>query len=127
MRKSGGKRKNICAADKTADILKTLNKKERDLFVSDLAQKDGKVAHIMASCFKDWADVLVLSEGKLKQLLKYIDKKVYKTLKADAEKMEGGYYFFVTDLTGKYWYAQTYAQHLVNCDKAWAVNASLKK
>ena len=45
----------------------------------------------------------------------------------DEEKMEGGYYFFVTDLTGKYYYSKTYGEHLVNVDKAWAVNASLNK
>ena len=49
------------------------------------------------------------------------------TLWPDEQFMADDYYFFVTDLTGKYWYAQTYAQHLVNCDKAWSVNASLKK
>ena len=48
-------------------------------------------------------------------------------LEPDAEKMEGGYYFFVTDLTGNYYYSRTYAEHLVNVDKAWAVNASLNK
>lgn len=37
------------------------------------------------------------------------------------------YMFFVTDLTGKYYYSKTYAEHLVNVDKAWAVNASLNK
>ncbi len=75
-------------ADKTANILKTLNKKERDVFVSDLAQKDGKIAHIMASCFKDWADVLALSEDKLKCLLKYIDKKVLALALADRHETE---------------------------------------
>ena len=49
------------------------------------------------------------------------------TLWPDEQYMADDFYFFVTDLTGKYWYSQTYAQHLVNCDKAWAVNASLKK
>ena len=49
------------------------------------------------------------------------------TLWPDEEKMEGGYYFFVTDLTGKYYYSKTYGEHLVNVDKAWAVNASLNK
>lgn len=37
-----------------------------------------------------------------------------------------GYYFFVTDLTGKYYYSKTYAEHLVNVDKANAVNKTLK-
>lgn len=49
------------------------------------------------------------------------------TLWPDEQYMAEDYYFFVTDLTGKYWYSQTYAQHLANCDKAWAVNDSLKK
>ena len=75
-------------ADKTANILKTLNKKERDVFVSDLAQKDGKIAHIMVSCFKDWADVLALSEDKLKRLLKYVDKKVLALALADKHETE---------------------------------------
>ena len=34
-------------------------------------------------------------------------------------------YFFVTDLTGHYYYAKTYAEHTVNCEKAAAVNAKL--
>lgn len=75
-------------ADKTADILKTLNKKERDVFVSDLAQKDGQTAYVMASCFKDWSDVLTLSEDKLKRLLKYIDKKVLALALADKNESE---------------------------------------
>lgn len=75
-------------ADKTANILKTLNKKERDVFVSDLAQKDGQIAHIMASCFKDWSDVLALSEDKLKRLLKYVDKKVLALALADKHETE---------------------------------------
>ncbi len=49
------------------------------------------------------------------------------TLWPDEDRMADGYYFFVTDLTGKYYYSKTYAEHLVNCDKAWAVNASLNK
>ncbi len=36
-----------------------------------------------------------------------------------------GYYFFVTDLTGVYYYGKTLAEHNANCDKAWAVNATL--
>ena len=48
------------------------------------------------------------------------------TLWPDEEFMEEGYYFFVTDLTGKYYYSKTYEEHLVNVDKAWSVNASLK-
>lgn len=35
------------------------------------------------------------------------------------------YYFFVTDNTGRYYYANTYAQHLKNCNTAQRVNASL--
>ncbi len=31
-------------------------------------------------------------------------------------------YFFVTDLSGHYYYAKTYAEHTVNCEKAAAVN-----
>ncbi len=34
-------------------------------------------------------------------------------------------YFFVTDLSGHYYYAETYAQHTANCEKAAAVNRSL--
>ena len=49
------------------------------------------------------------------------------TLWPDEQYMADDYYFFVTDLTGKYYYAQTYAKHLANCDIAWSVNASLKK
>lgn len=47
------------------------------------------------------------------------------TLWPDEEKLNEGYYFFVTDLTGVYYYSKTYAEHLVNVDKAWKVNASL--
>ena len=34
-------------------------------------------------------------------------------------------YFFVTDLTGKYYYGRTVAEHGANCEKAWAVNRGL--
>ena len=34
-------------------------------------------------------------------------------------------YFFVTDLTGKYYYAATAAEHQANVDRAWKVNGSL--
>ena len=34
-------------------------------------------------------------------------------------------YFFVTDLTGKYYYGRTVAEHNANCNKAWAVNRTL--
>ncbi len=40
------------------------------------------------------------------------------------ESMDG-YYFFVTDLTGVYYYAKTLDEHNANCSTAWAVNASL--
>ena len=36
-------------------------------------------------------------------------------------------YFFVTDLAGHYYYAETYAAHQKNCAEADAVNKSLKK
>ena len=36
-------------------------------------------------------------------------------------------YFFVTDLSGHYYYARTYAEHQTNCQKAAEVNQSLKK
>ena len=34
-------------------------------------------------------------------------------------------YFFVTDLSGQYYYARTYAEHQTNCQKAADVNRSL--
>ena len=34
-------------------------------------------------------------------------------------------YFFVTDRTGRYYYAKTYAEHTINCETAAAVNAKL--
>ena len=34
-------------------------------------------------------------------------------------------YFFVTDRTGRYYYAKTYAEHTVNCETAAAVNAKM--
>ena len=34
-------------------------------------------------------------------------------------------YFFVTDLTGKYYYGRTLSEHNANCEKARAVNRSL--
>ncbi len=36
-----------------------------------------------------------------------------------------GYYYFVTDLTGVYYYGRTLSEHSANCDTAWAVNATL--
>ncbi len=49
------------------------------------------------------------------------------TLWADEDMMAEGYYFFCTDLTGKYYYAKTNAQHEKNWADARKVNASLKK
>ncbi|MEG1049229.1 MAG: endolytic transglycosylase MltG [Oscillospiraceae bacterium] len=37
------------------------------------------------------------------------------------------YYFFLTDLTGKYYYAETYAQHEHNINAMKAVNAGVEK
>ncbi len=37
-----------------------------------------------------------------------------------------GCYFFVTDLSGHYYYARTYAEHQVNCEKAAQVNKNYK-
>lgn len=34
-------------------------------------------------------------------------------------------YFFVTDLTGRYYYAKTLSEHNANCQTAWAVNQAL--
>lgn len=34
-------------------------------------------------------------------------------------------YFFVTDLTGRYYYAKTLSEHNANCQTAWAVNQPL--
>ncbi len=34
-------------------------------------------------------------------------------------------YFFVTDLTGQYYYARTLAEHNANCEKAYAINRGL--
>lgn len=36
-----------------------------------------------------------------------------------------GYYYFVTDLTGVYYYGKTLSEHEANCSTAWAVNATL--
>ncbi len=38
---------------------------------------------------------------------------------------ENPYYFFVTDLTGVYYYGRSANEHAANVDTAWAVNASL--
>lgn len=38
-----------------------------------------------------------------------------------------GYYYFVTDLTGVYYYGKTLAEHNANCNTAWAVNATLSE
>ncbi len=37
-----------------------------------------------------------------------------------ADDMDG-YYFFVTDVKGNYYYAKTYSQHLANCEVAYSV------
>ena len=37
-----------------------------------------------------------------------------------------GCYFFVTDLSGHYYYARTYAEHQTNCEKAAQVNKNYK-
>ncbi len=37
---------------------------------------------------------------------------------------EAPYYYFLTDFTGKYYYAQTYSEHLVNVDTMHEVNAT---
>ena len=37
-----------------------------------------------------------------------------------------GCYFFVTDLSGHYYYARTYAEHQANCEKAARVNKNYK-
>ena len=37
-----------------------------------------------------------------------------------------GCYFFVTDLSGHYYYARTYAEHQANCEKAALVNKNYK-
>ena len=39
---------------------------------------------------------------------------------------ETKYYFFVTDNTGKYYYSNSYSQHLKNCATAEKVNNKLK-
>ncbi len=48
------------------------------------------------------------------------------TIWPDENFMKDGYYFFVTDLKGKYYYSKTYGEHLKNVDMAWSVNASMK-
>ena len=44
----------------------------------------------------------------------------------DEEYLEGGYYFFVTDKAGHYYYGKTDAEHAANIDEALRVNASLE-
>lgn len=39
----------------------------------------------------------------------------------DQETLDGGYYFFVTDKNGKYYYAKTLAEHNANCNVAFSV------
>lgn len=36
------------------------------------------------------------------------------------------FYFFVTDLAGTYYFGRTANEHQANCEKAWAVNATLE-
>ena len=43
----------------------------------------------------------------------------------DAEAQDA--YFFVTDLTGQYYYARTLPEHNANCQKAAAVNKTLNR
>ncbi|MBQ5754560.1 MAG: endolytic transglycosylase MltG [Oscillospiraceae bacterium] len=45
----------------------------------------------------------------------------------DEEFIADKYYFFVTDLTGKYYYGKTVAEHGKNVDIAFGVNATLGK
>lgn len=52
---------------------------------------------------------------------------IYAALYPEEPDANGPYYFFVTDLTGHYYYGRTLAEHNQNCDKAWAVNAKLGK
>ena len=40
---------------------------------------------------------------------------------------KSSYNYFVTDLSGKYYYAKTYQQHLNNCAKAQKVNQNYKE
>lgn len=42
-------------------------------------------------------------------------------LMPDQEYLDGGYYFFVTDPNGKYYYGRTVAEHQANCDVAFSV------
>lgn len=50
---------------------------------------------------------------------------IYAALYPEEPDSDGPYYFFVTDLTGHYYYGRTVSEHNRNCEKAWAVNASL--
>ena len=62
--------------DKTTDILKTLSREIQDNLVSEVALQDKETACKIISGLREWSDVLILSEDKIKQLLKYIDKNV---------------------------------------------------
>jgi UPF0755 protein len=45
-------------------------------------------------------------------------------LNPDADYVSGGYYFFVTDSAGAYYYGHNAAEHSANCQKAAKVNAA---
>ena len=74
--------------DKTADILKTMTRKEQDEMVSEMAKKDENMARQMTSSLKDWTDVLGLSEQNRKILLKYVDKNVLAMALVDGTEAE---------------------------------------
>lgn len=50
---------------------------------------------------------------------------ILNTLKYKESQYYGDYYYFVTDLTGKYYFAKTYEEHLQNDATRLQVNASL--
>ena len=50
---------------------------------------------------------------------------ILNTLKYKESEYYGDYYYFVTDLTGKYYFAKTYEEHLQNDETRLEVNASL--
>ena len=52
---------------------------------------------------------------------------IYAALYPEEPDDNGPYYFFVTDLTGHYYYGRTLEEHNQNCNTAWAVNAKLGK
>lgn len=53
-------------------------------------------------------------------------KAIEETLNPTADEDVLDCYFFVTDLKGKYYYGKTLSEHQNNCEKAWAVNRSMK-